>query len=126
MASDTKTNDLKKLIMTQLKTLTSNVYYEIAADNALYPHVVFSFKMINLGDLWRQDYTLDVDVWDKGQSTTRIDSLCDEIEKLLHMQNLPQTDILPTFYLIDRRSILDEDKSIKHRLVRFQIQNYER
>lgn len=126
MASDTKTNDLKKLIMTQLKTLTSNVYYEIAADNALYPHIVFSFKMINLGDLWRQDYTLDVDVWDKGQSTTRIDSLCDDIEKLLHMQNLPQTDILPTFYLIDRRSILDEDKSIKHRLVRFQIQNYER
>jgi hypothetical protein len=112
--------------MTQLKTLTSNVYYEIAADNALYPHIVFSFKMINLGDLWRQDYTLDVDVWDKDQSTTRIDSLCDEIEKLLHMQNLPQTDILPTFYLIDRRSIIDEDKSIKHRLVRFQIQNYER
>jgi hypothetical protein len=126
MASDTKTNDLKKLIMTQLKTLTSNVYYEIAADNALYPHIVFSFKMISLGDLWRQDYTLDVDVWDKDQSTTRIDSLCDEIEKLLHMQNLPQTDILPTFYLIDRRSIIDEDKSIKHRLVRFQIQNYER
>jgi hypothetical protein len=126
MASDTKTNDLKKLIMTQLKTLTSNVYYEIAADNALYPHIVFSFKMINLGDLWRQDYTLDVDVWDKGQNTTRIDSLCDDIERLLHMQNLPQTGILPTFYLIDRRSILDEDKSIKHRLVRFQIQNYER
>lgn len=126
MASDTKTNDLKKLIMTQLKTLTSNVYYEIAADNALYPHIVFSFKMINLGDLWRQDYTLDVDVWDKGQNTTRIDSLCDDIEKLLHMQNLPQTGILPTFYLIDRRSIIDEDKSIKHRLVRFQIQNYER
>jgi hypothetical protein len=126
MASDTKTNDLKKLIMTQLKTLTSNVYYEIAADNALYPHIVFSFKMINLGDLWRQDYTLDVDVWDKGQNTTRIDSLCDDIERLLHMQNLPQTGILPTFYLIDRRSIIDEDKSIKHRLVRFQIQNYER
>ena len=126
MASDTKTNDLKKLIMVQLKTLTSNVYYEIAADNALYPHIVFSFKMINLGDLWRQDYTLDVDVWDKGQNTTRIDSLCDDIEKLLHMQNLPQTGILPTFYLIDRRSIIDEDKSIKHRLVRFQIQNYER
>lgn len=126
MASDTKTNDLKKLIMAQLKTLTSNVYYEIAADNALYPHIVFSFKMINLGDLWRQDYTLDVDVWDKGQNTTRIDSLCDDIEELLHMKNLPQTGILPTFYLIDRRSIIDEDKSIKHRLVRFQIQNYER
>ena len=127
MASDTtKTNDLKKLIQTKLKTLTTNVYYEIAADNAMYPHIVFSFKTINLGDLWRQDYMLDVDVWDKGQNTTNIDALCDNIEKLLHMQNLPQTKILPTFYLVDRRSIVDEDKLIKHRLVRFQIQNYER
>ena len=127
MASETtKTNDLKKLIQTKLKTLTSNVYYEIAADNAMYPHIVFSFKTINLGDLWRQDYMLDVDVWDKGQNTTNIDALCDTIESLLHMQNLPQTKILPTFYLVDRRSIVDEDKTIKHRLVRFQIQNYVR
>lgn len=122
----TKTNDLKKLIQTKLKTLTTNVYYEIAADNAMYPHIVFSFKTINLGDLWRQDYMLDVDVWDKGQNTTNIDTLCDNIESLLHMQNLPQTKILPTFYLVDRRSIVDEDKTIKHRLVRFQIQNYVR
>ena len=127
MASETtKTNDLKKLIQTKLKTLTTNVYYEIAADNAMYPHIVFSFKTINLGDLWRQDYMLDVDVWDKGQNTTNIDALCDNIESLLHMQNLPQTKILPTFYLVDRRSIVDEDKTIKHRLVRFQIQNYVR
>jgi hypothetical protein len=87
---------------------------------------VFSFKTVNLDDLWRQDYMLDVDVWDKSQNTTTIEALCDNIEKLLHMENLPQTGILPTFYLVDRKSIPDEDKAIKHRLVRFQIQNYVR
>lgn len=121
-----RTNDLKKLIQTKLKTLATNVYYEIAADNALYPHVVFTFNSIDLGDLSREDYMLNVDVWDKGKSTTAIDDLCDSIENLLQAENLPQTHILPTFYLVDRRNVPDEDKAIKHRVIRFQIQNYER
>jgi hypothetical protein len=119
-----RTNDLKKLIQTKLKTLTTNVYFEQATDNAMYPHIVFSFREINLDDLSRQDYTLNVDVWDKGTNTTAIDTLADSVEDLLHTQNLPQTNVLPTFYKIDRKSIEDPDKSIKHRLVRFQIQNY--
>lgn len=122
----TRTNELKKLIETQLKTVATNVYYEIAADNALYPHVVFSFGNIDLGDFSRQDYMLDIDVWDKSRSTIAVDALCDNIETLLHSKNLPQTNVLPTFYRVSRRSIPDEDKQIKHRLIRFQIQNYER
>ena len=127
MASDpTKTNDLKKLIQTKLKTLTTNVFYEIATDDAMYPHVVFTFNSIDLGDLSRQDYMLNIDVWDKSKSTVAVDELCDKIEALLQGENLPQTRILPTFYLVDRRNIPDEDKQIRHRVIRFQIQNYVR
>lgn len=126
MANETRTNDLKKLITQKLKTLTNNVFYEQATDNALFPHLVFSFRTIDLGDLSRQDYILEVDVWDKGTSTVQVDELSDQVEDLLHTENLPQENILPTFYAIDRKSILDSDKSIKHRLIRFQIQNYVR
>ena len=122
----TRTNDLKKLIQTKLKTLTTNVFFEQATDDALYPHVVFEFRSIDLGDLARQDYILEIDVGDKGTSSTVVDELCDKIEDLFQAQNLPQTNILPTFYKIDRKAILDSDKSIKHRLIRFQIQNYVR
>lgn len=121
-----RTNDLKKLIQTKLKTLTTNVFFEQATDNAIYPHIVFSFREISLNDLSRQDYTLDIDVWDKGTSTTAIDNLADSVEDLFHTENLPQENVLPTFYKIDRKSVDDPDKSIKHRLVRFQIQNYVR
>ena len=126
MASDTRTNELKKLIQTKLKTLTTNVYFEEATDNALYPHIVFSFRELNLLDISRQDYVLDVDIWTKGKNSISIDELADKVEDLLHCQNLPQTNTLPTFYKVDRKSILDVDKDIKHRLVRFQIQNYVR
>ena len=122
----TRTNDLKDLIQTKLKTLTTNVYFENANDGAMYPHIVFDFREVNLGDLSRQDYVLEVDIWSKGYDTTEVDELADKVEDLLQAQNLPQTRILPTFYKIDRRSIKDPDKDIKHRQVRFQIQNYVR
>jgi len=126
MASDTRTNELKKFLQTKLKTITNKVYYEQADDGALYPHIVFNFRTIDLGDLSRQDYILEIDLWDKGLDTNAIDKMADDVENLLQGQNLPQTGILPTFYLYDRKSILDSDKDIKHRLIRFQIQNYVR
>lgn len=126
MANDTptRTKDLIELIQTKLKTLANKVYYEQAEDGALYPHIVFEFKEVNLGDLSRQDYILEVNVWTKGYKSTEADELADKVEDLLQAANLPQTRILPTFYKIDRKSIIDQDKEIKHRMVRFQIQNY--
>ena len=121
-----RTNDLKHLVQAKLKTLTANVYYEIANEKKLYPHIVFEFRRIDLGDLWRQDYILEVDIWDKQDSSLRVDDLADQAENLLQAENLPQSNVLPTFYLIDRQNIPDEDKEIKHRRVQFQIQNYER
>lgn len=121
-----RTNDLKKLVQEKLKTVGTNVYHERALDDAMYPHIVFNFERIELGDLSRQDYVLAVDVWDKSQDTTTVDSLADSVENLLQAENLPQDHVLPTFYLIDRKNLIDQDKDIRHRLVRFQIQNYER
>ena len=121
-----RTDDLKLLVQTKLKTVATNVYHEIAKENALYPHVVFQFRRIDLSDLSRQDYILEVDVWDKRESSTTVDNLTDSIENLLQAENLPQDHVLPTFYLMDRATIPDEDKEIKHRRIQFQIQNYER
>ena len=121
-----RTNDLKKLVQTQLKTVATNVYYEVADDKAVYPHLVFSFRRLDLNDLSRQDYILQVDVWDRGDKTQVVDDLADGVENLLQAKNLPQTDILPTFYLIDRKMVEDEDKMIRHRQIQFQVQNYER
>lgn len=121
-----RTNDLKKLIQTKLKTVTTYVYHEVANEKALYPHIVFSFDRIDLGDLSRQDYVLVIDVWDKGTSTTQVDNLCDSVENLLQAKNLPQDNVLPTFYLMDERNVWEEDKTIRHRQIRFQIQNYDK
>lgn len=121
-----RTNDLRELIQAQLKTVTPNVFYEVGQTKKMYPHIIFEFSSIDLGDFNRQDYILDVDVWDKNEDATVVEDLCDSIEELFNNANLPQETILPTFFRIDRKRIPDEDIQIRHRLIRFQIQNYYR
>ncbi len=127
-----KTDDLRKLIKTQLDSLkiqgAKEVFYKTASDTAGYPHIVFNLSQIGtLGnDLHRSDYVLEIDVWDKNKSESVTFNLCDTIEELLSAVNLPQASILPTFFFESRQSILDEDKDIKHELIKFTVQMYQR
>lgn len=124
-----KTNSLRKLIASRLRTVCSNVYYRNADKDAMYPHIVYSLKNINLGDLHRDDYSVEIDIWHKikdGSELTEIEDIADAVEALFDNKNLPQGDILPTFFRDMRITVDDSDKSIEHRLVRILIQNYER
>ena len=121
-----KTNDLRLLIQSKLKSVCEDVYYENAKDDAMYPHCVFSFGNILNDDLHRSDLTVEIDVWDKSMSAGVIEDLCDDIEAMFNASNLPQETILPTFFLMNRVAVPDEDKKIRHRLIKVLVQNYER
>ena len=121
-----KTNDLRLLIQSKLKSACKDVYYENAKDDAMYPHCVFSFGNILNDDLHRSDLTVEIDIWDKSMSASAIEDLCDDIEAMFNASNLPQETILPTFFLVNRVAVPDEDKEIRHRLIKVLVQNYER
>lgn len=120
-----KTNELRKLVKSMLLTVTKEVCYRRASDDAMYPHIVFRFKPIDLGDLHRDDIMCEINLWHKG-NTAEIEDMADKVEMLFNAENLPQDTILPTFFKVDRADVDDEDKTIEHRLIRVQIQNYER
>lgn len=119
-----KTNSLRKLIEEKLQTITSHVYYAIANENTVFPHIVFTLESINTGDLTRSDYDLVIDIWNKGEQYNT-EEMADAVENLLKTKNFPQTDILPTFFSEDRKHITDEDKSINHLQLSFIVQLYE-
>lgn len=125
-----KTNSLRKIVKARLKTVCERVYSRRASKDAMYPHVVYSFKTVNLSDAKRDDVILEIDIWHRrtnsGTEIAEIEDLADLIEGLFNCKNLPQEDILPTFYCEARTEIEDEDKDIEHRKIQIQIQNYER
>lgn len=120
-----KTNTLRELIQSKLSTVVPHCWFETADDDSMFPHIVWNLKRVNTGDLNRDDIYLDVDIWDKSENADNIEDYADSVEALLKTKNLPQTTILPTFFLDGRQSVEDSDKMIKHRLVTFIIQNYE-
>lgn len=118
-----KTNSLRKIIQSKINSVVS-CYYRMADPGALYPHAVYDFENIDLGDINRDDLILIVDLWDKGSNTSRIEEMADQIEEIFNAANLPNEEVLPTFYRIGRKPIDDEDKTIMRRQLKFQIQNY--
>lgn len=118
-----KTNSLRKIIQSKINSVVS-CYYRMADPDALFPHAVYDFENIDLGDINRDDLILIVDLWDKGSNTSGIEEMADQIEEIFNAANLPNEEVLPTFYRIGRKPIDDEDKTIMRRQLKFQIQNY--
>lgn len=125
-----RTNELRKLIQTQLVGLRTaypdikGVYYREADEKKMYPHLVYDFDGTNLEGSDREDSILNVDIFDV--ETKRVENIADDVVDMFRCENLPQDVILPTFYFESRRPLPDEDRNVRHILVKFTIQNYER
>lgn len=122
-----KTNELRIVVRDVIVAATdlSAVYYERADAAALYPHITFAFDRVDINDFARNDYSITVDIWDKGDDATQVEALADAVADAFNNNNAPQSTILPTFFLEYRRTVLDEDKTIRHKQIQLVAQNYE-
>lgn len=119
-----KTNELRKMLKERLSHCCETVYFKLAADNALYPHIVFSFPVTNKLDAARDDTTVDIEIWAKSEFDAC--EILDSVEESFNVKNLPQIDYLPTIYVEIIKDVEDPDKSIVHKHVELSVQNYER
>lgn len=119
-----KTAELRKLITTQLNTTPGAAYYRRAPADAVYPYKTFDLSRVDLGDLSRDDYELQVDIWDHAADPKAVDEIADSLEDIFNDKNLPQTNILPTFFRSSRYPVEDPDKDIQHLQLTFLVELY--
>lgn len=117
-------NDLRKLIETKLSTLCQKVYYFLADDDAMFPHIVFNLSRSTKLDGARDDVTLDVEIFTKSEPDAQ--NLADAVETMFNVKNDPQETFLPTFFVERITQVPEPDKSIRHKSVEITVQNYER
>lgn len=100
-------------------------YFMNAYNKAKYPYAVLDLKEIDNEALTQ--YLLEIEIWDKSEDTTELETICDDLKKLLNQK----TEMLESYaYAIWFSNCLtdkEEDRTIKKRVLSFEIHlfNYE-
>lgn len=120
-----KTAALRKLIREKLQTVPGESYHRTAPKDAAFPYKTFSLSSVVFQDSLRDDFELEVDIWDRAKDWKAVEEIADQVEALFNDANLPQTTIYPTFFRENRYSLDDPDKNLQHIQLRFLVQLYE-
>lgn len=111
---------IKKKVTAKLREITPNVFSEKADDNALHPYIVFSFPSAPYREGLYSGF-LDVDVWDRGDSSAIVDDTSDRIMKDLDCYHFITEDAEATLYLSNVMTVESDDKTLRRKTVIFEI-----
>lgn len=119
-----KVIDIRTEIQRVLKTVHSRVYFENAKDTTVYPYIVADLpNSVDFGDL--ENFVFDVDFWDDAQDTTVLETLCNNIDAVLHKQKFVIGDSVSfVIYRDNRINVKDEDERIRHKTYTYQLRAY--
>ena len=120
-----KTAALRKLVREKLQTVPGESYHSTAPKDAAFPYKTFSLSSVVFSDSLRDDFELEVDIWDRAKDWKAVEEIADQVEALFNDSNLPQPNIYPTFFRENRYSLDDPDKNLQHIQLRFLVQLYE-
>lgn len=120
-----KTKALRKLVNTELQTTPGGVYHRHAPKDAAFPYKTFSLSSVAFPDSARDDFELEVDIWDRSPDPKRAEDIADQVEVLFNDVNLPAPPIYPTFFREARNVLDDPDKTLQRIQLRFLVQLYE-
>ena len=121
--ADTITVALRKALRTKLKTLCSDVSYRVARGGHSGPFIIFSLSQVLDDDaVWPS--TVYVDVLDRGQDTTGVETLADNIWMALDHYFYLVDGLGFTVYQQSRAEIDEENESLNHLRLNFTLRLY--
>ena len=115
---------LKAKIEEILLELCENVFLENAEDDCSFPYLVYDLKngVHNQGQIF---YFLDVDVWDKSETTETIDELSSKLKKLDKTSYIDE-NIQFTMHFDRLLNSKSEHKELKRYTMIFEVRAIER
>lgn len=113
-----KTLELRKALLSEIKKTHSNCYYELVPEGATFPYIVFELE--NVGE----QYQVELNVYDKNTSTIQIETLADTLEKYFYRYIYRDDVQVFAMYLNTRNNVQEEDKAIKRRRLLFDLKHF--
>ena len=112
------------IVLTELRTLFSNTYAEVAPSNHTWPYAIFKLTPMVMGENNFSTIDLTIDVWDnKGDNISDLIDTADKFVKLHNNVSLEPSAVL-SYRLNSKVTIDDPDFHIRRRQLNFIIQHY--
>lgn len=111
---------LKKIIKEELKDIT-DLAFEVIPTDKIFPHAVMTIAM-NYYNQGLSNLQLDIDCWDMGTSTERIDQLAEQIIEKLKGFRYRDKNTSIVIYFSSSGYVRDSNVEIKRRLCTFEVQ----
>ena len=114
-----------KSIYQKIDAVADRVYDTIAPQTTTYPYAIIKYPSVNeLDESTRQDYTLEVDIYDNLTDTTRLEGLSKDIDNALN-----RVVDSANFYKIYRNSpyllrLADEDEKLRRIQLRYLVHKF--
>jgi len=96
---------------------------DIAGTRPAFPYVVYSLPTSNEIE-HREDFILEINLWDRGADTTVLEELTQNMDDALNRKHHLDTGLLIIIYRINRMMIPDPDQEIRRRELRYQARVY--
>ena len=117
-------NELLKNIYELIRTVTANVYLEEAPENAKFPIVTYKLTT-SIEDFQKEDFILEVNVWNNNTNTLTLEELTENIDNTLHRSALySNNQVQFNIYRTNRLMIDDPDRKIRRRQLRYVVKAY--
>jgi len=105
-----------------IRSIHENASYGWTTDKARYPYVTYEYEMRYSGN--KGIGTLEINVWDLGDSTEQVEDIADNLENGLNELIYNDDHTILKLYTNSRLAILDDNKDIKRRRLLFEMQYY--
>lgn len=109
---------MRKQLKKEIKPIVSN-YFLNSHNKAEYPYAVLDIKEVD-NEVFTQ-YLLEIEVWDKKEDTTELETICDDLKILLDGKNVIQDNYAYVIWFSSCLTDKEEDRTIKKRVLSFEI-----
>lgn len=117
MPTVSKTLEIRKCIKQIIEECGCKAYYEVANKAVTFPYAVFEFNMMDISDNVKRELEVTIDIWDKSEESSRIERITDNIVEALNHKLKFLNGRSLRIYGMRRRSLTDEDETLKRRQV---------
>lgn len=99
------------------------VHLELAPQEEQYPFIVFRLPS-SVENEQREDFIVEVDIWDNSADTTALENLTSAVDKALDRLRFNNTQVQTCLYRMNRLMVPDTDPQIRRRRLRYQAKTY--